>query len=366
MFILFTESSPNLGGQELQAIAWMVEFKKKGYQILLACRPGSNISVKATTENIPVTYIPFRNSTHIPSILIMTHLIQRYSPDIIICHSGHDSNIVGIARILIRYRFKSPYVIRLKTYLTKRIKSFSLNYLNDTVIVPGKFVKNQLVEAGCIEEKIQILHPGFDFDKMEKDSQYPLPLHIRNWIVKHNELLIVQVGMLRKEKAHDFMLRVLTRLKNDGYSFRYLIVGEGSSEDETAISNQIKESGLQEQVLMAGSIFPVMPVYRIADVVVMPSRNESFGMAIVEASFFSVPVIASNTGGISEIIQHNDNGTLLSVDDEDSWYKTLKHFQLHPEHFKTMAKKAKKDVEYRFSLRSVINKVLSLTTPGKS
>ncbi len=102
-------------------------------------------------------------------------------------------------------------------------------------------------------------------------------LHIHAWAASADNVpLIVQVGMLRPEKGHEFMLRVLYQLKMEGKSFRWLVVGAGREEYEARLRQQTEHLGMSGDVLMAGALFPALPVYRIASVVVMPSENEAF------------------------------------------------------------------------------------------
>ena len=77
-----------------------------------------------------------------------------------------------------------------------------------------------------------------------------------------------------------------------GKSFRWLVVGAGREEYEARLRLQTESLGMNRDVLMADALFPALPVYRIASVVVMPSENEAFGMVLAEASAFGVPVIA--------------------------------------------------------------------------
>ncbi|EOO7835921.1 glycosyltransferase, partial [Escherichia coli] len=97
MKILFTESSSDIGGQELQALAQMTALQKQGHSVLLACREKSKIAPEARKRGHDVTFIPFRNSLHLPSILRLRRIIGEFKPDLVICHSGHDSNIAGLS-----------------------------------------------------------------------------------------------------------------------------------------------------------------------------------------------------------------------------------------------------------------------------
>lgn len=358
MNILFTESSPNIGGQELQALAQMDALRRKGHCVLLACRDKSKIASEARRRKIEVIFVPFRNSLHIPSILKLFRIMRDFRPHLVICHSGHDSNIVGLTRLFIwRIRFR---IIRQKTYLTRKTKSFSLNYFCDEVIVPGTSMRKHLIQEG-VRTRITIVPPGFYFQKLREDSRVPLPLHVQTWLASGRDVpVIVQVGMLRHEKGHEFMLKLLSSLKQEGREFRWLIVGGGCPESEARLQSQVDNLGMHNNVLIAGNVFPASPVYQIASLLVMPSENESFGMVLAEASAFSVPVLASQVGGIPDVIQHNRTGTLLPVGDASAWIHALNDFFNYPERFYQMACQARVDVENRFDINRTVLKILAL------
>ncbi|MCC8283413.1 glycosyltransferase family 4 protein [Escherichia fergusonii] len=357
MNILFTESSPHIGGQELQTVAQMVAIRKKGHSVLLVCREKSKIASEAKKQNIDVIFVPFKNSLHISSVVKLLGICQRFRPHVVICHSGHDSNIVGLTRLLCwKDRFR---IIRQKTYLTKRTKNFSLNYLCDDIIVPGEATRKHLMHCG-VRTNITIVPPGFDFDKIYEESHSPVPPHIKAWLADSGEgPVIVQIGMLRPEKGHEFMLNLLFRLKKEGRKFRWLVVGSGSVENERRLRAIVDDLDMHDNVLISGGIFPVSSIYKIANLIVMPSENESFGMVAAEASVFSIPVFANHVGGLPDVIQHNRTGTLLPAGDMQVWRSALNDFFERPEHFCQMAHQAKYDVANRFD----INKTVSII-PG--
>ncbi|MGC6575012.1 glycosyltransferase family 1 protein, partial [Escherichia coli] len=87
----------------------------------------SRISAEARCYDIPVIHIPFRNSLHLSSVLALRRLIVAFRPQMVVCHSGHDSNIVGITRRILFGVTSRFVIIRQKTYMTQNMKMFSLN-----------------------------------------------------------------------------------------------------------------------------------------------------------------------------------------------------------------------------------------------
>ncbi|MGL9734665.1 MAG: glycosyltransferase [Symbiopectobacterium sp.] len=353
--ILYTESSKHVGGQELQAIMQLHALQHLGFEVLLACRPESEVATLAAEKHIPIYPVIFRNSYHFPSLWRFRQLINEYNPLFVVSHSGHDANIASLATKL---TWNRPTLVRQKTYLTSRIKQFSANYLADQVVVPSSGMKQAMVTGGCRDEKIEVVAPGFDFATLHAESEQTLPVSVQCWLEASTSPVIVQVGMLRAEKGHDTALAALATLKQSGHGFRYLIVGDGP--ECKVINAMIVHYGLQDKVMMAGKLFPVAAIYRHADLVLMPSRNESFGMALVEAMYFGVPVMASDVGGIPDVICHQENGVLLPCNNVAAWQNAIADFLMHPEPYRQRGRRACHDVVLRYSIYVCVKKIIAL------
>lgn len=357
---MYTESSRNIGGQELQAVAQMAALMRTGHQVALACREGSGIAAEAARLGIRVEYVPFRNSLHLRSVSLLRKLILRFRPQMVVCHSGHDSNVVWLTRVTLPGRAGRFCIIRQKTYLTRKRGIFSLNHLCDAVVVPSPSIKKALVNAGC-QRLVTVATPGVDFAALRQARSIPVPEHIRQWLADRMPApVIVQTGMLRPEKAHDFMLTVLYRLKQEGRRFYWLIVGSGKPEEERRLRNAILHLGMDDCVLMCGLVRPVMPLYQHASLLVLPSRNEHFGMVVVEAAACGVPVMASRVGGIPSVIQNGETGTLLPPDDSVAWRNALRDFLDNPVRAQEMVVRAEEDLERRFSIYHTVDRLLFL------
>ncbi|MCM5321414.1 glycosyltransferase, partial [Escherichia coli] len=108
--------------------------------------------------------------------------------------------------------------------------------------------------AEGVRTPVTVIPPGFDWPALHNEAMRPLPLHIHAWAASADNVpLIVQVGMLRPEKGHEFMLRVLYQLKMEGKSFRWLVVGAGREEYEARLRQQTEHLGMSGDVLMAGA-----------------------------------------------------------------------------------------------------------------
>jgi N-acetyl-alpha-D-glucosaminyl L-malate synthase BshA len=125
---------------------------------------------------------------------------------------------------------------------------------------------------------------------------------------------VIHTSNFRPVKRVDAVMHVFDRIRRQVPS-RLLLVGDGP---ELAIANRLtQELGLSGLVHALGAQQDVIPLLSIADVFLLPSAQESFGLAALEAMACEVPVVASNVGGLPEVIEHTVTGFLHPPDDLD-------------------------------------------------
>ena len=353
--ILFSESSPNLGGQELQLLQQMTALKQRGVAVKLACRPNSGIYQAAKQRGLEIEPIAFRNSLHIPSILRMRRLLQTWRPDAVVSHSGHDANVCGLAARLVRPR---PRMVRVRTYQHGVPHAWSYNWLADLTLVPSKEMRARLLRNPKIKpERIQILYPGLPFGQIAQDARQNLPDSLAAWLERHPGRLLVHAAMLRPEKGHLFLLDVLAQLLPRFPDLRYVIAGAG--EQRAAIEHRVRELNVMDNVYLAGMLQPLAPLFQRAQIVVMPSFFEPLGMAQIEALSLSVAVVASDVDGIPETIEAGQTGLLVAPGDVVAWVDAITWGLEHPERMAAMAAEGCKQVKLKFSTESNIVRFLT-------
>lgn len=352
--ILFTESSNNLGGQELQALQQMRALDKVGIKTKLACRRNSGIAARAALLGLQFVEVPFRNSLHFPSMLAMRRLILEWSPQAIISHSGHDANISALSASFLRHR---PVLVRSRTYQPGVPKAWTYNHFADITVVPSAELRREILANPHIApERVQVLYPGIDFNALERAATAPLPPEIVSWLNGRTGPLVVQAAMLRQEKGHLFMLDVIAQISSRFAGLRYVIAGDG--EQKARIVQRINELGLSESVLLAGMINPVAPLLKCADLVVMPSFYEPLGMAQSEALVLGVPVAASKVGGIPETVADGETGLLVEPGNREAWANALTWALDNLPRMRQMAVAGGKQVRAQFSVEANLANLL--------
>ena len=352
--LLFSESSANLGGQELQILQQMQELQRRGIEARLLCRPTSRIADVAAQQGLITIPIAFRNSLHLRSISEVARHIRTWRPDVVISHSGHDTNICALAA---RLSGRRPLLIRVRTYQPGMPSAWTYNHLTDLTLVPSEEMRRKLLANPRIDaQRIHVLYPGLALEQLADEAQSPLPEAVATWLAAHPGPLLVQAAMLRGEKGHAVLLDAIAQLVGHFPTLRCVMAGEGELRE--ALATTIREKNLSEHVLLAGLVPQIGALYRRADLLVMPSLVEPLGMSQSEALSLGLPVVASRTGGIPETIEDGRSGLLVAPGDVAAWVKALTWALEHPQEMRNMALIGGEFVRSHFSLSANIDQLL--------
>jgi len=163
----------------------------------------------------------------------------------------------------------------------------------------------------CVTREIAVI-PNFLDCTLYRRTEVP---GLRARFAKDDQTkLVIHVSNFRPVKRIDAVMQVFARICRE-VPARLLLVGDGP-EQETAYRLG-RELGLTSKVDMLGAQEAVIPLLSIADVFLLPSAQESFGLAALEAMACEVPVVASRVGGLPEVIEHGVTGFLHEPADVD-------------------------------------------------
>ena len=362
--VFFSESSMNLGGQELQLLQQAAGLIAMGWSARILCRPGSRTGEEARRRGIPVEPVPFRNAVHPASLRRVVTLVRQHRPVAVVCHSGHDANVCGLALHgaaalgLLRPR---PRLLRMRPYQPGRAGAFGYNHLFDLTFTPSKALRRQLLPNPRIRpERVQVLPPGIDFDALQDAASAALAPAVDGALAGHTGPLLVHAAMLRPEKGHAFMLDVVRALLPRFPTLLYVAAGDGVLRQE--LRDRVNALGLQDHVLLAGLLQPVAPLLARADVLVMPSLYEPLGMSQIEALALGVPVVVSDVGGLPETVEDGVTGLVCPSPDRSGslqrWTAALTQVLQEPARAAQMAGHGRAQVLQRYGKQANLQALL--------
>ncbi|WP_159883059.1 N-acetyl-alpha-D-glucosaminyl L-malate synthase BshA [Paenibacillus puerhi] len=161
-----------------------------------------------------------------------------------------------------------------------------------------------------IEKPIEL---AYNF--VDKRVYYPREVaNLRKEFAHPDEKILIHISNFRPVKRVTDVVEIFDQVRKE-VPARLLFVGEGP--ELSKVLCQVKERGLLDRVTFCGKQDDVAQLLSLADLMLLPSEKESFGLVALEAMACGVPTIASNAGGIPELITHGETGYLAEIGDVD-------------------------------------------------
>lgn len=196
------------------------------------------------------------------------------------------------------------------------VVTFSINQ-SDGVTAVSSDLKRETLEHFKITRDVEVIPNFIDLEKFKKQKKD----HFKKAICPGGEVLIVHTSNFRKVKRVNDVITVFYNIRKE-IPAKLLLIGDGPERDNAEKS--CRDLGIHDDVRFLGKLEAVEEVLSVADLFIMPSEKESFGLAALEAMACEVPVISSNTGGLPELNIQGVTGFLSPVGDtEDMTRKAL-------------------------------------------
>ncbi len=189
------------------------------------------------------------------------------------------------------------------------VVTFAINH-SDGVTAVSESLKKDTYANFKINKDIEVIPNFIDLKRFAKSRKD----HFRKAITPDNEKLIVHTSNFRKVKRVQDVVEVFDRIRAK-IPAKLIMIGDGPERHK--IEEMTREKGFYQDVRFLGKQEMVEEVLSIADLFVMPSETESFGLAALEAMACQVPVISSNSGGMPELNINGVTGFMSNVGDVD-------------------------------------------------
>ncbi len=263
-------------------------------------------------------------------------LIRKEKIDILLCQ-GFLSGLLGFCLSKIT---GVSYIITVQSIEQNTHFLKNIVYRNAVCcIAASSAIKKYFEKIGC--KNIEIIPNGIDTNRFKGLNKQKS----REKLGIGDEFVIMTVARLEKVKGVDHLIKA-THFLNTKYhilntKYRTLIIGDGSQ--RKGLEDLVKKFNLKDRVKFLGEI-PNKDIPRYlasADCFCLPSRREGFGIVVLEAQAMGVPVVASNVGGIPDLIEKEKTGILVEPENPEAIAKAIKRVYDQPEFAKQLTENAK-------------------------
>lgn len=181
---------------------------------------------------------------------------------------------------------------------------------------------------------------------------------VRDHYAAPDEKIIFYVGRLVMEKGLDQLLEAAPKILATDEQVKLVIAGKGPYAEH--LHAKAKQLGIYHKCYFTGFIddFTRNALFRSAQVAVFPSLYEPFGIVALEAMAAGTPVVVTDTGGLSEVVQHGKNGLKALANNPDSLAENIIWMLSYPEHAQAMSKQAYQDVETEYNWEKIAEQTI--------
>lgn len=198
---------------------------------------------------------------------------------------------------------------------------------SDGVTAVSAYLKQETLARFDVPSDIEVIPNFIDTTRFRPLNKG----HFRQALCPNAEKVLVHVSNFRPVKRATDVVHVLHRIRQEGVAAMLLLVGDGP--DRVPAEHLARELGVYEHIRFLGKQEPVEEILSIADVFLMPSGSETFGLAALEAMACGVPVVSTDIGGLPELVEDNVSGFLRPLGNIDALTEAtsrlLKDEELH-------------------------------------
>jgi len=270
---------------------------------------------------------------HAASAVLARDMCKRCLPVVTTLH-GTDITLVG----------KHPSYHRITRYCIES---------SDAVTSVSDWLTSETRRIFETEQPIETISNFVDTDRFRPGRD----LELRRRFAADDELILLHASNFRPVKRAPFLLDVFARLK-DRHKCVLVLAGDGP--ELASMEHKVRELGMEDRVKFLGAWDDMETLLPLADLFLMPSEYESFGLAPLEAMSCGVPVLVTSVGGPAEVLQGSAGGQLLDPEDLEAWVSAADRLLGDEELRRRQGEAGRVRVLERFTLGAVVDRYESL------
>lgn len=353
------------GGMKKHLLSILLGLDKEKYQLAVGCSFDKNTSDYLQENGVLVYHVDICDGLNVSkdanAITKIRNIINDFKPEIIHFHGAKASLVGRLACLGLNLKvvttihnfpeYKRMNKIKKQFYL-------SLNrYLNnrtDAIITVSNALKKFIVDEENIDpKKVNVIYNCVDLSTYQANPSLDLR---KEYNLESDTLLIGCISRLIPSKGVQDLIKALEILKGRVKVFAF-VAGDGPHLNY--LQDMAKEAKL-ENIQFLGYRNDIKDFLRNIDIFVLPSHSEGFGVSVAEAMALGVPVIATNVGGIPEIIKNNEDGIIVNPESPNDLANAIEILATNADLRNKFSKKGEEYIVNNFSKEKMINEIDTL------
>ena len=360
--ILHIVEDLKIGGLEKVLASIVLSLDKNRYDVQVLClSAGGYVADELMEKGIAVRILGKKSYYNPWQVLTLAGLVRCERLQIIHTHGYFASTFGRLAAILanvpviITHVHSTYYDYGRRNLMIERL----LSVFTDCIVCISGAVQKFVVENEHIRvERTRIIYNAIEFQSKglsieDKEKKRTL------LGISPRDVVVIIVASLTANNGHHVLLNAFEKVHRNHPLLKLIIVGEGPLRME--LQKETSASGIESVVIFTGLRKDVHELLGLSDIFVLPSiSREGLGIALVEASAMSLPVIGSDIGGIPEVIENQVNGFLVPPGDVDQLAHAIETLDSDQNLRMRMGQRGRKIYEEKFTLSRMIQQIEAL------
>ena len=294
----------------------------------------------------------------------LAHFLRRQRIDILHTHLfepsviGLQAGVLAGTNIRVMTRHYSDYHTRINKKWHVRLDQRCTRLSHAVIAVSQHTADHMIIEEGAPRTKVHVILNEIDFDRVKPSGSDGRARIRREFGAEDTHLLLI-IARLHPEKGHQYLFEALPELRQRTTKpVRLLVAGEGTF--DASYKKTVKSLGCQDIVSFVGFRKDAADLIQAADLVVLPSVAEAFGLVLTEAIYLGTPVVATRVGGIPEIVQDGRDGILVPPADTRALADAIVGLLEDPHRRQAMAGAGRERILARFGFQDMVHSYESI------
>ena len=307
-------------------------------------------SMGALLRGVPdLRTVVSRAATLPPTVLALRRVILEHSIDLIHAYAQPTIKYVAVLRLITGRPTLCTFLeakLPKRNWLHRAGLVAALSYAVDQILSPSFSAATSLIEAGIAAKRVTVVHHGVDVARFSVTEESRATAR-RSFGVCNDDPVVALSARFTRMKGHDVLLRAIASLASRGRLIRTIISGmplfEGEREWHDTICRLLIDLHLESSVTLTGWLDDVAPLYAASDIVVHPcTLPDTLPLAVLEAMAAGRPVVASDIGGLPELVENDRTGLLVSPGDHNALANAILELVDQPEKAKRLGSNARR------------------------
>ena len=343
------------GGQR-QALFLARELQKEGYPVRLVAQPESPLHQKAAEAGLEVFPLRMKSEVDLWAVFRLSREMKRRK--CLLAHF-HDAHGVAIGAAAARRAGVPLRFISRRVEFPLKDSAFSYRKYTrdvDAIIAISEGVKKVLLDSEIPSSLIHVIPSGIDFSPFEEVASRDFLR--REFSFAPNNYLVGIVAALEDAKGHTFLIQASRILREQAPKIKIIIVGTGPLELE--LDKQAHELGVDDIVFFLGFREDVPRILASLDLFVLSSYREGLGTSLLDAMACRLPVVATQAGGIPDVVIHQKTGLLVPPRDPAALAQAILTLYNDRDLAARLGEKGYEVVHQKFSTEAMAGQVIDL------